>query len=193
MASTKPALVLLCGFGYLFYRYSSTDVGDASLVEDVTSTLETVKEWAMPSDIPFACVDPQTRRDYKPDIQSTARLTGVPALLLASLIRQESQFKATVVNTRSGARGLGQFMPITAAEWFGPTWENGVVDPDRAIPMTARYLRWLYTRHGTWRLAVGAYNWGTGNVAKKGLALAPQETRDYVRIVYDTWAGQLPA
>jgi membrane-bound lytic murein transglycosylase B len=189
----KPPLLLFVGFGYLFYRYSSTDIGDAALIDDVVSTMQTVKEWAVQTDIPFGCVDPQTKRDYKDDIKSAARLSGVPALLLASLIRQESGFKATVRNTNSGAMGLGQFMPATAAEWFGATWQNGVYDPDRAIPMTARYLAWLYRRHGTWRLAVGAYNWGTGNIAKKGLALAPKETRDYVRIVYDTWASSLPA
>lgn len=189
----KPALILLGGFGYLFYRYSMTGEGDAPLTDDLNSTLQTIGEWAMQTDIPFPCVDPQTKRDYKSDIKSAARLSGVPALLLASLIRQESGFKASIRNTSSGAMGLGQFMPDTAAEWFGPTWANGVYDPDRSIPMTARYLAWLYRRHGTWRLSVGAYNWGTGNIAKKGLALAPQETRDYVRIVYDTWSASLPA
>lgn len=147
----------------------------------------------MQTDIPFPCVDPQTKRDYKPDIQYAARMTGVPALLLAALIRQESGFKASIRNTSSGAMGLGQFMPATAAEWFGPTWKNDVYDPDRAIMMTARYLAWLYRRHGTWRFSVAAYNWGTGNVAKKGLAAMPAETRNYVRVVYDAWAVQLPA
>lgn len=188
----KTAWGLLVVSGYLFYRYSVTDSG-TPLIDDLSSTAETVGEWMNQSDIPFPCVDPQTGRDYKTDIQAAARLTGTPALLLAALIRQESRFKATNRNTSSGAMGLGQFMPDTAAEWFGATWAAGVYDPDRAITMTARYLMWLYRRHGTWRLAVGAYNWGTGNVAKKGLALAPQETRDYVRIVYDTWAASLPA
>ena len=147
----------------------------------------------MQTDIPFSCVDPQTGKDYREQIKYAARMTGVPALLLAALIRQESGFKATVRNTSSGAMGLGQFMPATAAEYFGDDWASGVYDPDRAIYQTARYLAWLYRRHGTWRFAVGAYNWGTGNVSKKGLALAPKETRDYVRIVYDTWSAQLPA
>lgn len=191
MTPTNAVLIVLGG--YVVYRHVSTS-GDsnANLSSDLTSTFFTIKEWAVQSDIPFNCIDPVTKRDYKTDIQNAARLTGVPALLLAALIRQESGFKATARNTASGAMGLGQFMPPTAREWFGTTWQNGVYDPDRAIPMTARYLAWLYRRHGTWRLAVAAYNWGTGNVAKLGLAKAPKETRDYVRIVFDTWKTTLP-
>lgn len=181
------------GFAYLFYRYSVAGADeDYSLLDDVASSLQTVGEFMKPSDIPFPCVDPETGRDYREAIQNAARNTAVPALLLASLIRQESRFKASVRNSKSGAMGLGQFMPDTAAEWFGSDWAVAVYKPDRAIPNTARYLMWLYKRHGTWRLAVAAYNWGTGNVARKGLALAPAETRDYVRIVYDTFSTTLP-
>lgn len=185
---------LLVVFSYLFYRYATGEAGgDYSLVDDLKSTTQTLGEYMSPSDIPFPCIDPETGRDYTEAIKNAARATGTPALLLASLIRQESKFKASVRNNRSGAMGLGQFMPNTAAEWFGADWAVAVYKPDRAIPNTARYLMWLYKRHGTWRLAVAAYNWGTGNVARKGLALAPAETRDYVRIVYDTFSTTLPA
>lgn len=194
MDKKTAGLALAVFGGYFAYRYfQAGEDAEFDITTDAGSTLSTLKEWAVQTDIPFDCIDPATKRDYKPDIKAAARLTGVPALLLAALIRQESGFKAAVRNGSSGAMGLGQFMPDTAAEWFGATWRNGVYDPDRAIPMTARYLMWLYRRHGTWRLAVGAYNWGTGNIARKGLALAPKETRDYVRIVYDTWSTSLPA
>ena len=186
-----PVYILLGGFTYLFYRYWQNP--DGSLVDDVSSTAQTIGEYMSPSDIPFPCIDPETGRDYAEAIKSAAKVTGTPALLIASLIRQESRFRASVRNTRSGAMGIGQFMPDTAAEYFGGDWSVAVYKPDRAIPNTARYLMWLYRRHGTWRLAVAAYNWGTGNVARKGLALAPQETRDYVRIVYDTFSATLPA
>lgn len=145
------------------------------------------------TDIPFSCVDPRTGRDYASQIKYEARLTGVPALLLAALIRQESAFDARARNASSGAMGLGQFMPATALEYFGADWATGVYDPDRAIHQTARYLAWLYRRHGTWRMTVAAYNWGTGNVATKGFALAPAETRNYVAVIYDRWASSLPA
>lgn len=189
----KPLVYLTGGVcAYFLYRYLTLPE-TVTLADDASSTAFTIGEWLMPTDIPFACVDPKTKQDYKPQIQYAAKLTGVPALLLAALIRQESKFDHTVVNRSSGAMGLGQFMPATAKEWFGATWQAGVFDPDRAIVMSARYLAWLYRRHGTWRNAVAAYNWGTGNVATKGLAKAPTETREYVRIVYDAWAGRLPA
>jgi soluble lytic murein transglycosylase-like protein len=190
---SKPlAFGMLGVFGYLFYRYSTNPDG-VSLADDLTSSAETIGEYMSPADIPFGCVDPETGRDYTEAIKSAARSTGVPALLLAALIRQESGFKASIRNRSSGAMGLGQFMPATASEWFGSDWASAVYKPDRAIQTTAKYLAWLYRRHGTWRFSVAAYNWGTGNVSSKGLANLPQETRDYVRIVYDTWSTSLPA
>jgi len=192
MTNKTPLYFILGGCAYLFYRYY-TNPDDVNLFDDVSSTVQTIGEYVNQTKIPFSCIDPETGRDYTEAIQSAARSTGTPALLIAALIRQESGFKASIRNRSSGAMGLGQFMPDTAAEWFGSDWAVAVYKPDRAIPNVAKYLRWLYRRHGTWRMAVAAYNWGPGNLAAKGLALAPQETRDYVRIVYDTWSNSLPA
>ena len=178
--------------GYLFYRYSQNPEG-VTLLDDVSSTLQTAAEMVNQTDIPFPCKNPATGEDYSTQIKYSARMTGVPALLLAALIRQESAFKPGVRNSSSGAMGLGQFMPATAKEWFGDDWASAVYNPERAIHTTARYLAWLYRRHGTWRFAVAAYNWGTGNVASKGLANMPAETRNYVSVVYDAWASSLPA
>jgi soluble lytic murein transglycosylase-like protein len=178
--------------GYLFYRYSQNPEG-VTLLDDVSSTLKTAAEMANQTDIPFPCKNPATGEDYAPQIKYSARMTGVPALLLAALIRQESAFKPGARNSSSGAMGLGQFMPETAKEWFGADWTSTVYNPERAIHTTARYLAWLYRQHGTWRFAVAAYNWGTGNVSRKGLANMPAETRNYVSVVYDKWAASLPA
>lgn len=178
--------------GYLFYRYSQNPEG-VTLLDDVSSTLQTAAEMVNQTDIPFPCKNPATGDDYAPQIKYSARMTGVPALLLAALIRQESAFKPRALNSSSGAMGLGQFMPATAKEWFGADWATAVYNPERAIHTTARYLAWLYRRHGTWRLAVAAYNWGTGHLASKGIANMPAETRNYVAVVYDKWAASLPA
>jgi soluble lytic murein transglycosylase-like protein len=51
--------------------------------------------------------------------------------------------------------------------------------PD-AINGAARYLRQQFDRFGDWSRALAAYNWGSGNVARRGLAAAPAETRTYV-------------
>lgn len=187
-----PARILLGGFAYLFYRYWQNPDG-VGLIEDLTSTAQTIGEYMSPANIPFPCIDPKTGADYLVQIKYAAKLTGVPGLLLAALIRQESAFDARAVNKSSGAMGLGQFMPDTAREWFGADWQSAVYDPDRAIVACARYLAWLYRRHGTWRFSVAAYNWGTGNVSKKGLAAMPAETRNYVAVIYDRWSSLLPA
>lgn len=192
MVAVNPRLIIALVGGYITYRLLNAQA-EVDLLTDLTSTAQNIGQAIMPTDIPFECRDPQTGVDYKPLIYQHARANLVPPLLLAALIRQESAFKATVVNRSSGAMGLGQFMPATAAEWFGSDWQTAVYIPDRAISTTAKYLAWLYRRHSAWRFAVAAYNWGTGNVKKYGLASMPSETRNYVAVIYDRWSDSLPA
>ena len=74
-------------------------------------------------------------------------------------------------------------MPATAVEWLGS--EVAALDPVLAIPGAARYLRWLINKFdGNIEKAVAAYNWGIGNVQRKGLEKAPAETVAYVQAVY---------
>lgn len=103
---------------------------------------------------------------------------GLPVNLLARLIQKESAWNPNAVNPVSGAQGLAQFMPPTAREW-------GVnpFDPASAIDGAARYLVWLHGQFGDWRTTLAAYNWGIGNVQRKGLAAAPPETVDYVSTI----------
>lgn len=103
---------------------------------------------------------------------------GIPRDMLARLLYQESRYRADIISgaKRSpvGAMGIAQFMPATAAELgIDP------LDPFQAIPAAARYLRQLFQRFGNWTEALAAYNWGMGNVSRKGLAKAPEETRNY--------------
>lgn len=102
---------------------------------------------------------------------------GLPAGLLSRVAAQESAFNATA-RSRAGAIGLMQFLPATAADL-------GVdpLDPFSSIAGAARYLRQLFDRHGSWQSALAAYNWGTGNLARKGFAAAPPETRRYVAAI----------
>ena len=100
---------------------------------------------------------------------------GIPAGLLVRQAWQESRFNPAAVNPRSGAAGLMQFMPATAAEWG--------VDRLSAASSAAgagRYMAWLYRQVGSWPLALAAYNWGVGNVMRKGMSAAPGETRNYL-------------
>lgn len=103
---------------------------------------------------------------------------GIPPDMLARLLYQESRYRADIISgkTRSpvGALGIAQFMPATASEMgIDP------LDPAQAIDGAARYLARLYGTFGNWSEALAAYNWGQGNVKRKGLAAAPAETRTY--------------
>lgn len=123
---------------------------------------------------------------YDALIIDSAESAGVPPDVLYRLLNQESRFRPDIISgaTRSpvGAVGIAQFMPATAIEWLGSV--EAALDPQKAIPGAAKYLAWLIRKfNGNLKAAVAAYNWGIGNVQKKGLDNAPQETRNYVAAI----------
>lgn len=123
---------------------------------------------------------------YDALINSGAVANGIPPEVLYKLLRQESRFRPDIIEGRTksptGALGIAQFMPATAIEWLGSV--EAALDPAKAIPGAARYLAWLQTKFGgDLTKAVAAYNWGIGNVQRKGLASAPKETRDYAMAI----------
>jgi Soluble lytic murein transglycosylase and related regulatory proteins (some contain LysM/invasin domains) len=123
---------------------------------------------------------------YDALINVSAREAGIDPGILYRLLRQESHFREDIIfgRVRSpvGALGIAQFMPATAREWLGS--EANALMPTIAIPGAARYLRWLSNQFGgDMQKAVAAYNWGIGNVQRKGLGSAPSETRAYVQAI----------
>jgi len=118
---------------------------------------------------------------YQQMITDAASENGVPTSILAWLLWKESRYNPAIISgakrSRVGAMGIAQFMPATAAEWLGSA--EAALDPEQAIPGAAEYLASLYRQTGTWIAALAAYNWGIGNVKRKGLAAAPAETVDY--------------
>lgn len=101
---------------------------------------------------------------------------GLPADLLTAQIYQESHFNPKAINKSSGAQGIAQFMPATA-QWLGLA---DPFEPFTSIDMAGRYMAMLYKQAGSWKGALAAYNWGIGNLTRKGMAKAPAETRNYV-------------
>jgi membrane-bound lytic murein transglycosylase D len=107
-------------------------------------------------------------RDYYfPMIEDVFDSEGLPAeLKYMSVI--ESALNPGVVNRRSGATGLWQFMYSTG-RMYGLTI-NSVIDerrdPLKATRAAARYLRDLYKIYNDWMLVIAAYNCGPGNVNK---------------------------
>lgn len=117
---------------------------------------------------------------YQDAIQGAQDKYGIPSNYLAKLLNAESSYDPKIISGQRkssvGATGIAQFMPATAAELgVNPT------DPMSSIDGAGRYLKQLYAQFGNWPEAIAAYNWGSGNVAKKGLANAPTETVNYVQ------------
>ena len=112
---------------------------------------------------------------YGSIISDAASRNGIPPSILAGLIATESGFNPNAVSP-VGARGLGQFMPPTAAE-FGVN----VNDPVSSIDGAARYLRYLTDYfNGDLEKAIYAYNGGMGNIERfNGPIPGNQENQEY--------------
>lgn len=111
---------------------------------------------------------------------------GLPSGLLDSVWAAESG-RGKNMRSRAGAQGHFQFMPDTAKQY-------GLTNPDdfdQSSDAAARYYRDLIGRYGgNLENAVAAYNWGPGNVDRKGLGAAPPETRNYIDRVRGGMGGQ---
>jgi membrane-bound lytic murein transglycosylase D len=121
---------------------------------------------------------------------------GVPEDLMY-LAQAESAFQPQAVS-RSGARGIWQFMPFRGEEYDleRSYWVDERSDPEKATRAAARHLRDLYGMFGDWYLVMAAYNSGPLNVSRaiertgyadfwqlqKAQAL-PKETQNYVPII----------
>lgn len=118
----------------------------------------------------------QPKTAYDPHIEAAAEQYGIPVPWLKAQIQAESNFNPVAVSP-AGARGLMQLMPETAKEL-------GVTDPfnpAQNINAGAKYMRKLLdASNNSIKEALAKYNWGMGNVQRKGLANMPKETRDYI-------------
>lgn len=107
---------------------------------------------------------------------------GLPPGLLRAVATTESGGDNGAVS-HAGAKGMFQFMPKTAAE-YGLIGED-VYDPDKSAAAAAKKLSGLVKLYnGDVGLALSAYNWGEGNIQRKGMGAAPKETREYAPKVF---------
>lgn len=121
---------------------------------------------------------PAAAKPYLAAIKAAETAYGLPKNLLARLLHQESRFREDIITGKTkspaGAVGIAQFMPATAKQ-FG----INPLDPWASIDAAGRYLKQLYSQFGRWDKALASYNWGQGNVSRKGLDKAPTETKNY--------------
>ncbi|HCT9206282.1 TPA: lytic transglycosylase domain-containing protein [Klebsiella pneumoniae] len=102
----------------------------------------------------------------------------LPAGLLSSVAATESGGDPYAVSPK-GAKGPFQFMDGTARD-LGLKGMD-VYDPHKSADAAARYLRYLLdATGGDLEKTLASYNWGLGNVQKKGMDNLPSETRNYV-------------
>lgn len=145
---------------------TTTDTGTASITDEITDMARRAFNlWQPPA-------------AYAATIAQAEQRHAIPQNMLARLLYQECRWREDIISGRlrspAGAIGIAQFMPATARELgIDP------LDPVQAIDAAGRYLASLYRKFGTWTQALAAYNWGQGNVQRKGLGAAPAETRAY--------------
>lgn len=112
---------------------------------------------------------------------------NLPSGLLRSVAITESGGNQFAVSG-AGAQGMFQFMPGTARDMG--LRGNDVFDPIKSAEAAARYLSMLLQKNGgDLGKALASYNWGIGNVQKHGMALMPQETRQYLPKVLSNMPG----
>jgi hypothetical protein len=123
----------------------------------------------------------------QPTLGKLEQLYRLPEGLLRSVAITESGGNQFAVSG-AGAKGLFQFMDGTARDMG--LKGNDVFDPAKSAQAAARYLSQLLKANGgNLEKALASYNWGLGNVRKHGMALMPQETRNYIPRVLSNMPG----
>jgi len=117
------------------------------------------------------------RGEYLALAKAAARKHNIPEDLFLRLVQQESGWNPGALSPK-GAMGLAQLMPGTA-ERLGVD----ATDPAQNLDGGARYLAMMYSRFGSWKLALAAYNAGPGAVEQYGGVPPYDETKGYVAAI----------
>jgi soluble lytic murein transglycosylase-like protein len=126
-----------------------------------------------------------TRKDIDKIVDYYSKKNGVPAGLVHSLIKVESDYNVEAISPK-GAMGLVQLMPETAME----LGVENPFDPEENIKGGVTLLKNLIDgNNGDYKLALAAYNAGQKNVDRAGGIPNFKETKEYVKKVLDLYVG----
>jgi membrane-bound lytic murein transglycosylase F len=168
----KPTLAILCAF----LLVGCTVMSDEAVRrhETAVDTEHVAMGHPVPADSPQdgVSLDPETRRIiglYGDDIKSYAESYGLDWRLVLAVMKQESRF-ASNAESKAGAKGLMQIMPVTGEEVSRKLDLVDVYKPANNIHGGIYYLRRLYDRFrgndetDRLKLALAAYNAGYSRI-----------------------------
>jgi hypothetical protein len=119
---------------------------------------------------------PLESSEVEPLISDAAKKQSLSPQLVRAVIRQESGFKPCAVSAK-GAQGLMQLMPETATQLH----VIDPFDPAQNVDAGAAFLKQMLRKYnGDLRLALAAYNAGSGRTDQLDPSQYPLETQDYV-------------
>ncbi len=131
---------------------------------------------------PKSKVNQSRKNVYDPHIEETSKKYNLPASLLKSIIKVESNFDPLAISHK-GAQGLMQIMPGTAKEL---QLENPF-QPLNNIDKGAKYFSNLLEKfNGDMVKALAAYNAGEGSFKNNNIPNYP-ETKNYIQKVMDQY------
>lgn len=160
---------------------SQSDLLDGKLSKQYSGSTKLTPKYKKGDTAEASADVPRYKGSYKGEYlqvaKDLARKHGIPEDLFLRLVQQESGWNPSAVSPK-GATGLAQLMPATAKK-LGVD----IDDPHQNLEGGARYLKMMYDKFGTWKLALAAYNAGPGAVEKYDGVPPYAETEGYVKAI----------
>lgn len=183
MLASLAGMALLCGAAHA-QAQSAEQTADWSRAGGALFPGEVIQEVEREGDEQ----DPGAAADgpYADLIRAAAERHGLDARLLDALVQVESAWRADAVSS-AGAAGLTQLMPGTAAD----LGVKDRFDPAENLMGGAAYLAAQIRRFQDLRLALAAFNAGSGRVERAGGVPRIAETEAYVVSVLDCFLARV--